>query len=130
MWGGDVGSVPVTDPQTGNVCGMITDRDICMAAYTQGRPISEILISQVMSKNLHSVREDQDVNEAQQMMRRHQIRRVPVVDRGALVGILSLNDIALASSSAASTGMKIEALQTLAAISRHREADKDAAAEA
>jgi CBS domain-containing protein len=122
MWGGDVGSVPVTDPQTGKVCGMITDRDICMAACTQGRPISEILIGQVMSRNLHSIRDDQDVSEAQNMMRRHQVRRLPVLDRGAsLVGILSLNDVALATAGAASTGMKVEALQTLAAVSRHRE---------
>jgi CBS domain-containing protein len=54
-------------------------------------------------------------------MRRHQVRRVPVLDaRGALVGILSLNDIALATHGGASQEMRLEALQTLAAVSRHR----------
>ena len=51
MWECDCGSVPVVD-EAGNVCGMITDRDICMAAYTQGLPLDQILVRSTMSPRL------------------------------------------------------------------------------
>ena len=51
MWTRDCGCVPVVVPEEGGhrVVGMLTDRDVCMAAYLQGRPLSEISVASVMS---------------------------------------------------------------------------------
>jgi CBS domain-containing protein len=94
MWEHDCGVVPVVDGQ-GHVVGMITDRDICMAAFTQSRPLWEIPVSSAMARQITSVREDEGLDTAEALMQRIQIRRLPVVDGdGHLKGILSLNDIA------------------------------------
>ena len=53
MWECDCGSIPVLDA-SGSVCGMLTDRDICMAAYTQGLPLTQIPVRNVMSPHLHA----------------------------------------------------------------------------
>lgn len=94
MWEQDCGSVPVVD-QDGRVLAMVTDRDLCMAAFTQGRPLEEIRISSAMSKRLFACRPEEDVKQAEKQMREHQVRRLPVVDvEGKLVGILSISDLA------------------------------------
>ncbi len=94
MWDNDCGCVPVRD-LTGRLVGMITDRDICMAAYLQGGPLRALQVSSVMSTEVFTCRPDDTVAQAEATMRAHQIRRVPVVDSADhLVGILSLNDIA------------------------------------
>lgn len=94
MWEQDCGAVPVVD-QDGRVLAMLTDRDICMAAFTQGRSLGEIRVSSAMSKRLFVCRGEDDVKDAEKNMRTHQVRRLPVVDaEGKLVGILSLSDLA------------------------------------
>jgi len=94
MWEFDCGSVPVLD-QNGRVLGMITDRDVCMAAYTQAQLLARIPVSQAMSPELHSCKPDEDLDEVEKRMRSHQVRRLPVLDDlGHLRGILSLADIA------------------------------------
>ena len=94
MWEEDIGCVPILSDD-GNVIGMLTDRDIAMAGYTQGKPISEISIGSVMSREIHSCLETDTVIHAEETMRRHQVRRLPVVDaKGQLTGIISLNDLA------------------------------------
>jgi CBS domain-containing protein len=94
MWDNDCGCVPVVDAE-GRAIGMITDRDICMAAFTRGKLLADIPISTVFSPNVVTVHEDQSVEAAEVTMRAHQVRRVPVVDaEGRPVGVLSLNDLA------------------------------------
>jgi CBS domain-containing protein len=94
MWERDCGAVPVVD-QEGRVVAMLTDRDICMAALTQGRPLEEIHVSSAMSRRLWSCRPQDDVKEAEKVMRTHQVRRLPVIDAdGKLVGVLSISDLA------------------------------------
>jgi CBS domain-containing protein len=93
MWENDCGCVPVVDD--GHVVAMLTDRDICMAAYTQGGPLGTIAVSSAMSKQLYSCKPDDSLAAAEDLMRAKKVRRVPVVDaEGTLVGILSLHDIA------------------------------------
>jgi len=90
----DVGSVPVVDPQ-GAVVGMITDRDVCIAAYKQGRPLVDLDVKDCMSKNVISVHPNDDVKHVQELMEVNQIRRIPVIgDDGILSGIISLADLA------------------------------------
>jgi CBS domain-containing protein len=94
MWDHDVGSLPVLDGG-GRVVGMITDRDICMAAYTRGARLDDLRVDSVMSRRLHACSPEQSVAKAEEVMRLDRIRRTPVIDeRGILLGILSLADLA------------------------------------
>jgi CBS domain-containing protein len=94
MWENDCGSVPITDDENRPI-GMITDRDISIAAATRRRPLSEIQASTVKQDGqVICVHPEQDVNEALGLMSSAQVRRLPVVDDGNhLVGILSMGDI-------------------------------------
>jgi CBS domain-containing protein len=101
MWERDCGCVPVLDADgSGRVIAMITDRDICMAAYTQGARLSQIPVHQAMSKGVRACRPGDPLDEAEALMRRFQVRRLPVVDdAGHLLGVLSLADVAEAAAS-------------------------------
>jgi CBS domain-containing protein len=93
MWERDCGFVPVVDEES-RVVGVVTDRDLCMAAYTQGRPLQEITLSSVMSRDVFSCQPGDALPEAELAMREHQVRRLPVTDaERKLKGILSLSDI-------------------------------------
>jgi len=94
MWDNDCGCVPVTDDQ-GRPLAMLTDRDVCMATLTQGRPLGDIRVQSSMSGSLHSVGVHSSLPAAEQIMQQFQVRRLPVVGvDGRLVGLLSMNDIA------------------------------------
>ncbi|HEX8195171.1 MAG TPA: CBS domain-containing protein [Pyrinomonadaceae bacterium] len=94
MWQRDCGVVPIVD-ESQRVIGMITDRDICFAVVTKNRLPNEIKISEVISRNeVQSCAPGDAAEDALKTMKRHQIRRLPVVNRdGVLVGILSLADL-------------------------------------
>jgi CBS domain-containing protein len=97
MWRRDCGAAPVVDGD-GRVVGMITDRDICMALATRGQPATEVKVGEVMSHPVQACTTVDDVKEALEVMRRDQLRRLPVVDSaGRLAGILSLSDVVLHS---------------------------------
>jgi CBS domain-containing protein len=94
MWDADCGAVPVVDAD-GRPVAMITDRDICMAAYTQGKSLGELSVSSAASRGLVIVRDDERLDVAEKLMQDHRIRRLIVVDAGGrLAGVLSLGDIA------------------------------------
>lgn len=94
MWDHDCGVVPVVDAERRPI-GMLTDRDVCMAAYTQGKLLGAIHVEEVMSREVQACGPDDPVADAEAAMRERRVRRLPVVDAaGKLVGILSLNDIA------------------------------------
>jgi CBS domain-containing protein len=94
MWENDCGCVPITDEQ-GRPLAMLTDRDVCMAALTQGRTLGEIRVNSAMSGSLHVARVRDPLSEAERQMQEFQVRRLPVVGvDGRLVGVLSMNDIA------------------------------------
>jgi len=98
MWDHDCGAIPVVRDD-GKLAGIVTDRDICMAAYTQGRPLSAIPISSVMSEHVVSAHRDDKLGAIEQLMMKHQIRRIPVVDDGDIpIGMLTLNDLAIESA--------------------------------
>jgi CBS domain-containing protein len=95
MWEYDIGCLPVVNES--RVVGMITDRDVAMAAFLQGAPLRSITTSSVMSKEVVTCLERDDLREVEHKMRHRQIRRIPVVDdRGAVVGMITLSDIARA----------------------------------
>jgi CBS domain-containing protein len=94
MWENDCGCVPVVDDQ-GNLVGIVTDRDVCMAAYMQGRPLADIAVSTVASTNVATVDENDSLHRAEKVMHDAQVRRLPVLDENKrLVGLLSISDLA------------------------------------
>jgi CBS domain-containing protein len=98
MWDRDCGALPVLDGD-GRAIAMVTDRDICMAALMRDRAPSAIPVSEAMSPNLRCCGPDDAVSDAEAMMRAHQIRRIPIVDREQRpVGMLSLADIVRATA--------------------------------
>ncbi len=94
MWDTPCGAVPVVDEQRKPV-GFLTDRDVCMAAYTQNKPLTELPVDIAMSRTPVCCRAEDNLDSAAQLMRQHRTRRVPVIDRnGVLVGMLTLDDLA------------------------------------
>ena len=79
MWDCDCGSLPVID-EASRVVGMITDRDICMAAYFQGVPLCSIRVADIMSRDPCTVAAETGLTDAERLMRERQVRRLPVVD--------------------------------------------------
>jgi CBS domain-containing protein len=97
MWEGDCGCVPVVDDER-HVIGIVTDRDMSMAAFLHGKPLHDLAVGRVMSKSVITCLPTASVEHAEQLMQLAQVRRLPIVDdHERLVGILSLNDIALAA---------------------------------
>ena len=128
MWDHDLGCVPVVDPEN-KVVGMITDRDIAMAAYTQGRTLSAIKVGDVMSRRVHTCGPSEDIDVAQERMRSHQLRRLAVTDAtGVLVGLISLNNLALEAAREQRlrrAPLRLDSVAlTLAKISEHRGFDQ------
>lgn len=89
----DIGSLPVVEAS--RVAGVITDRDITIRGVAEGRDVSSAKVSEIMSKDVVSVREDAPVAEAEKLMHDRQLRRLPVVnDKDELCGYLALARIA------------------------------------
>ena len=125
MWERDCGCVPVVSSDgSGRVVGMITDRDICMAAYTSGGRISQMRVKDTMATRVHSCRPEDPVSEAEHIMQSAQVRRLPVVDAdGHLRGILSLADLAESAAGLRAPAAAVSAAEvalTLEAICRPR----------
>jgi CBS-domain-containing membrane protein len=93
MWDQNIGAVVVTDNHE-RPLAVITDRDVCMAALTQGRALDAPLVSSAMSRTLYTCHVGDRVTAAERTMRTHSVRRLPVVDDDfRLVGILALSDL-------------------------------------
>jgi CBS domain-containing protein len=95
MWDNDCGVLPVVAGD-GKVVGLITDRDICMAAATKGLTLSNIAVEETSSGRVYSCRPNDDVREGLATMKEQRVRRLVVVDAdGKPEGVLSINDIVL-----------------------------------
>lgn len=88
-----IGSLPITDDE--ELVGMITDRDITTRVVAEAADPKMTSVGDVVSRDLISVEPDKDLEEAVQLMASHQVRRLPVVEDGRLVGIVAQADIAL-----------------------------------
>jgi CBS domain-containing protein len=106
MWDRDVGVIPVCGGEDGRarVTGVITDRDIAMCALFRGKALHEMQIQEGMTRDPQVVRPGDSSSDAERIMRRAQVRRLPVVDEGgSLVGIVSLADLSRQAASASSS---------------------------
>ena|SRR5215204_351831 len=103
----DVGSLPVCDNQ--RLLGVVTDRDLALRAVAAGRDPSTTKVSETMTPELIYCFEDENVKEAAKLMERHQIRRLPILDREKrLVGIVSLGDLAVETGNEKLSGKVLE----------------------
>lgn len=89
----DIGMLPVE--KDGDIIGTVTDRDITIRATAQGCDPDKTQVSEVMSNEIYTCIEDDDLQQAAKIMERHQIRRLMVQDdNGKFVGMLALADLA------------------------------------
>ncbi|WP_100011171.1 CBS domain-containing protein [Lentibacillus sediminis] len=90
----NIGAVPVVN-SSGQIAGIITDRDITLRSTAQGEaaqtPVSQAMTAQKVVQGTP----DMDVHEAAQLMSQQQIRRLPVVENGQVVGMVALGDLAV-----------------------------------
>lgn len=89
----DIGSVPVCE--NGMVLGIITDRDIVLRVIAAGKDVNQTKADQIMTADPVCVEEDASVQQASQLMSQYQVKRLPVVSNGKLVGIIALGDLAI-----------------------------------
>jgi CBS domain-containing protein len=101
----DTGAVPVVE--NGRAIGLVTDRDIVVRAVADGgqldRPVRDIATT-----NIVAVTPDMSTREANELMREHQVRRLPVVEGDRLVGMVSLGDLAVKESKESRSGETLE----------------------
>jgi CBS domain-containing protein len=90
----NVGSVVLVDESGGGPAGFVTDRDLTVSVLADGRAVSDPAAAHA-STPVVTAGPDMDVREAADLMARHGIRRLPVVDDGQIAGILTLDDIAV-----------------------------------
>ena len=86
-----VGALPVT--RNGELAGVISERDYARKVILLGRSSAETPVWQIMSSPVVTVGPDQDVRHCMQLMTHRRIRHLPVVENGALVGIVSIGDL-------------------------------------
>jgi CBS domain-containing protein len=85
----DIGDVLVSESDT--LCGVVTDRDIVVRGLAEGRTSARL--GDICSRELVTMAPDDAVADADRLMREHAIRRLPVVENGKPVGILSIGDL-------------------------------------
>lgn len=89
----NLGALPVTD-RGGKLVGMLTDRDIVLRCVALGGDARTMTAGDVMTRGVVTATPDVKVDDAAKRMGRGQVRRLPVVENGKLVGMLSLADMA------------------------------------
>ena len=94
MRDGDFGSVVVLKGPEGSVCGVVTDRDITIRVVAEGVDPKVVRLGDICEGQVTTVGPDELVDKAAELMRKKAVRRVPVVEGGRLVGIVSLGDLA------------------------------------
>ena len=94
----DIGDVLVVDG-TDQLRGIVTDRDIAIRAVAEGRDPNTTTVEEIMTPTVETISSSATVREAIETMRRHDIRRLPVVDGGSPIGVVSLGDLAMSPGS-------------------------------
>ena len=121
MWEHDLGFIPVVSSENGAFAGVITDRDGFLAAYFQGKELWNIPVRSAMSTRIATCPAEADIEEAEQLMRKFQVHRLPVVTKGGkLVGVVTLNDFARNAARDDNGKLEEQVAVTLGAISQPR----------
>jgi CBS domain-containing protein len=103
----NIGPLPVCDGD--RLIGMLTDRDITVRAVEEGCDPTTTTVREAMTPDLAYCFDDQEVQDAVQLMERYQIRRLPILTRDKrLVGLVSLGDLAVSSSKLTQVGERLK----------------------
>ena len=89
----NIGALPVCD-HSGKLCGVVTDRDLVTRCVASGRNAGQTAVRDVMTGRVVTIGPEMEVGVAAHLMGREQVRRLPVVENGRLVGMISLGDLA------------------------------------
>ena len=108
----NVGSLPVCGEDR-RLRGMVTDRDIVLRCVAAEEDPAQTPVRDIMSRGCATVSPGADCREATRLMSAHQVRRLPVVEEGKLVGVISLSDLARSGR------FDLEAAQALCEISEN-----------
>lgn len=108
----DVGSVPVVESLTDRkLIGIVTDRDLVIRVLAGGGSVERVTVRDVMTTSPAHCREDDNVEQAVQLMSERQVRRMPIVDaQGRVTGIIAQADVATRVSKDDTTGEMVEAI--------------------
>lgn len=126
LWTSNCGAVPVVDAEK-KLIGMVTDRDICIALGTQNCKASERIAGDVVTAPAFCCGPNDTFQEVMHLMRQRQVRRVPVVEDGKLIGIVSLHDLVLRANKLGPITYD-DVVSTMKAICEHRAAGAPTAA--
>ncbi len=107
----DVGIIPVVESQgSKKLVGVITDRDIAIRVVADGAASSNSSVRDVMTSRITTSAPGDSVKDVMELMGREQVRRIPIVDKGELVGIIAQADIATSLNDEHATGEVVEAI--------------------
>jgi CBS domain-containing protein len=109
MRGEDAGIAPIVDGE--RLVGVLTDRDIAVRVVAEGKDPSKTKVEEIASGSLVTLEPEQDLDDALRLMAQHQVRRLPVVESGKLVGIVAQADVAR-HADAERTGEVVEEIST------------------
>lgn len=101
----NVGVIPICDDER-RLLGLITDRDIVLRVVAEGRNAEQVALDEVASFDPIAGQSSWSLDDAAEIMSRYQIRRLPVVEAGKLIGIVSLGDIAVTRERAAGSALE------------------------
>ena len=90
----DVGAIPIVDDDD-ELVGIVTDRDIVVRCVAEGKEASDTTVEDILTEELTTIEPDADVQQAARLMAEKQIRRLPVVQDGDLIGMVSIGDISV-----------------------------------
>lgn len=88
----NIGALPVIE--NGNLCGLLTDRDIVTRCLAANRDPQKTTVEQIMTRDVRGTRPDMETSVAANLMGKLQVRRLPVLEDGKLCGMVSLGDLA------------------------------------
>jgi CBS domain-containing protein len=88
----DAGMIPVVE--NGDLVGTVTDRDIVLRVVAEGKSPETTAVGEIASVEPVTVAPEQDLEEALRLMAQHQVRRLPVVENGRLIGVIAQADVA------------------------------------
>jgi predicted transcriptional regulator len=102
----DIGAVPIVDGS--HIIGIVTDRDLVLRVVAKRRDPNEVQLEEILTRSVATISPDTELSQARELMEREKVRRLPVVKDDAIVGILSLGDVAVALSSKREVGHTLE----------------------
>lgn len=94
----DIGDVIVLDDSK-QICGIVTDRDIAVKVVAENRDLTGTKLGEICTRDVATLSPDDSVGDAIRVMKEKAIRRVPIVENGAPVGIVSIGDLAVTNDS-------------------------------